>query len=488
MADILFVQNYYEQMLGIMSISALLKRHGFTTDVAIGTESQILDKVRETQPKVVGFYCTTGFHHRNIAIAAELKKEIGPEILTIFGGPHPTFVPSMIMAEGVDLICRGEGEYAVLELLQALKTGGDYTKINNLTVKKDGVCFENPIRQLCDVNALPHPDREIYRNIKYIYASRRQEVMLGRGCPFSCTFCSAHAYRELYKGKGTYVRLRSVATAIEELRHIKNRYRPSCFFFHDDTFTFKREYCDEFLAAYRKHIALPFACLIRADLAADDLVGLLKNAGCYLISFGIECGNQALRTTLLKKNISDEHILRCAALLHKYKIPFVTFNMVGLPGEGLSQVWETVELNRKVKPAWAWFSAYQTLPQTQLAQYALGQGYLPAVDVAANDASFHESSVILRNHPEARKIIRLKNCANIFVKFPFLKNSVGNIMLSLPADALYAAIDRLMYFVCYYSRLTYKNSLVETFYSALFLARHLREFSFKTKRKPAGQS
>src|SRR3989339_38846 len=124
MTDILFVQNYYEQMLGIMSISALLKRHGFTTDVAIGTESHILDKVSAIKPKVVGFYCTTGFHHRNITIAAGIKKEIGQEILTIFGGPHPTFVPGMIMAEGVDIICRGEGEYAVLELLQTLKAGG----------------------------------------------------------------------------------------------------------------------------------------------------------------------------------------------------------------------------------------------------------------------------------------------------------------------------------------------------------------------------
>ena len=483
MTDILFVQNYYEQMLGIMSISALLKPHGFTTDVAIGTESHILNQVVATKPKVVGFYCTTGFHHRSIAIAAKIKKEIGQEKLTVFGGPHPTFVPSMIMTEGVDIICRGEGEYAVLELLRALRAGGNYTQINNLTVKKDGICFENPIGPLCDVNALPHPDREIYRNIKYIYKSRRQEVMLGRGCPFSCSFCSAHAYRELYKGQGPYVRLRSISTAIDELKHIKNCYKPSCFFFHDDTFTFKREYCDEFLVAYKKHIDLPFACLIRADLAAENLVSLLKKTGCYLVSFGIECGNEALRTTLLKKNISDEHILRCAALLHKYKIPFVTFNMVGLPDESLSQVWETVNLNRRVNPAWAWFSAYQTLPQTQLARYAHQQGCLSAVDVDANDASFHESSMILRNHPEAKKIIRLKNCANIIIKFPFLTGFVRKIVLNVPADALYEAIGKLMYFICYYVKLTYKTGLFETYSSALFLARHLREFNFKTTRK-----
>lgn len=476
MADILFVQNYYEQMLGIMQISAVLKQNGFSTDVAIGTEQSIISKVLDCKPKVVGFYCTTGFHHKNISIAAAIKKICGNDILTLFGGPHPTLVPDMINANGVDIICRGEGEFAVLDLLMALKEGQEYTGIENLFVKKDGQVFQNPLRPLCDLNSLPHFDREIYRNIDYIYGASRQEVMLGRGCPFNCSFCSAEALSKLYGGNGSYARLRSVSTVMEELKAIKTRYNPGCFFFHDDTIIFNKNYCEEFFVAYKEQIDLPFSCLIRADLATEDSIRLLKMAGCYMVSFGVESGNQGFRTTVLGKIVSDEQILECAGLLHTYKIPFNTFNMVGMPGENLDQVWETIDMNVRIKPEWAWFSVYQTLPQTRLASYALEKGYLLSVDVAEKDASFHENGMILRNNPETKKIYRLKNCANIIVKFPIIKNPVKGLFLQLPLDPLLEAVDKLMYFFCYYSKLTYKNGFFKTLYSAGFLARHIKEF------------
>jgi radical SAM superfamily enzyme YgiQ (UPF0313 family) len=476
MPDILFVQNYYEQMLGIMQISSVLKQNGFTTDVSIGSEQQVLRDVIEKKPKVVGFYCTTGFHHKNVSLAAKLKQLPEHGVITIFGGPHPTFVPDLIQENGVDIICRGEGEYAVLELLQALRDGLDYTGIGNLTVKKDGFIIENPLRPLCDVDLLPYPDRELYKGIDHIYTAKRQEVMLGRGCPFSCNFCSADAYRELYRGFGSYVRLRSVRTAIEELKHVKSRYQPSCFFFHDDTFTCDAAYSKEFLGTYRKEIGLPFSCLVRADLISDEYIGLLKSAGCYLVAFGVESGDQQLRSTVLKKNISDDQIINCAQLLHKYEIPFATFNMVGLPGENLGQVWETVDLNVRIKPAWAWFSLYQTLPRTALAEYALNQGYVQTVDVASSDANFHEDSNLLRNHPEGRQISRLKCCANVVVKFPVFRGLIKYICLNSPLDTLFELIEKTMYFICYYRRLTYNMGFRDAVASAFFIFRHIKEF------------
>lgn len=476
MPDILFIQNYYEQMLGIMHISAVLKQHGYTAEVAIGSAEQLLAAVQQKKPRLVGFYCTTGFHHKNLALALKIKQLQIPGLLIIFGGPHPTFVPELIHEEGVDIICRGEGEYAVLELLQALKDNHDYTAIKNLTVKIRGQIFENPLRPPCNIDRLPFPDRELYSKIDHIYLSGRQEVMLGRGCPFSCNFCSAAAYRELYRGIGTHVRLRSVDVVLDELKSVQRRYRPSCFFFHDDTFTPDSAYGRAFLEKYRQQINLPFSCLVRADLVTDDYVAKLRAAGCYLVAFGVESGNQALRSTILKKNIADEQIINCAALLHKHGIPFATFNMVGVPGESLANVWETVDLNARIKPIWAWFSLYQTLPQTGLADYALERGYVKAVDVAPADASFHETSNLLRAHPEGRQIIRLKACANILVRFPLLKNLTSRFLLNNPVDSLLELVEKTMYFSCYYRKLTYKMSLYESMKSALFIFRRLKEF------------
>ncbi|MCX5679341.1 MAG: radical SAM protein [Candidatus Omnitrophica bacterium] len=474
MTDMLFVQNYYEQNIGIMYISALLKKHGFTTDVAIGSKKDIIRKTIKNPPRVIGFYCTTGFHHKNIAIAVEIKKLLGNRIRTILGGPHPTFIPEAIENEGIDIICRGEGEYAVLELIESLNAGRDYTGIKNLIVKKDGKIYKNELRPLCDMDALPHPDRELYRDIESIYRNKRQEVMIGRGCCFDCAFCSNHAFKELYKGKGVYTKCRTISNVIDELALIKNKFNPSCFFFHDDVFLAKKSYFSEFLKIYNEKIRLPYACLVRADQMTEDYAKLLKETGCYLVSFGIESGNSRLRNMLLNKNVSDDSIVKCASLFHKHRISFMTFNMVGFPGETLRETLDTVDINVRIRPNWAWFSIYQPLPSTKLAQFALDKGYISSIDVLARDATFHKSSIILKNHPEGKKILRLKNSANLMIKFPFLKGFINKIVINMPFDGLYNLIDNLLYFILYYSKLTYRQSGIEAIRSLYWISRNMK--------------
>jgi len=302
-------------------------------------------------------------------------------------------------------------------------------------------------------------------------------LLASRGCPFNCTFCSNHAFRGLYKEKGPYVRLRSIPKIMDELLDVKKRIKPTCFFLHDETFMLKKEYCSEFLRTYKEKINLPFGCLTRADIVTEDLIKLLKEAGCFFVTLGIESGNEKIRNQILKKNLSDNKILSCAKLLHKHKIPFSSFNMVGLPGESLKDAWQTVDINMQAKPMWAWFSLYQTLPETELAHYAVEQGYLEAANVSERDATFHEGSILLRNHPEGRKIVRIKNIANVMIKFPFLKAFVKKVVINLPADGLYALIDKALFFIFYYSRLTYKQGFFRTLHSAFSVARRLKEFS-----------
>lgn len=475
MLDILFVHNYYWQHLGIMYISAVLKQHGFTTDVAIGSEKALIEKVLKTRPKVIGFYCTTGFHHKNILTAREIKKLLGDKVITVLGGPHATFMPEIIEDKGIDIVCRGEGEYAILELMQSLLRNTDYSGIKNLVVKQNGIVHENDFRPLCDLDTLPLPDREIYRSIGPIYRLKRQEVMLGRGCYFSCSFCSDPAFRELYRGKGTYARHRSTPNMLRELEEIKSRYAPSCFSFRDDVFISENKVCSDFLEIYKKQINIPYTCLIRADQLTDRLAALLKTTGCYFVCFGVESGNALLRNKLMNKNVPETDIARCASLLHSHKIRFATFNMIGLPGESLSEAWETVDINAQIKPSWAWYSTYQPLPKTKLAEYAVEQGYINAADVTLQDATFHKDSVILRNHPEGKKMLRLKNCANLIVKMPFLKKFVGNVVLNSRLDDLYALIDNILYFKFYYLKYTYKIGFMEAVRSLYFILKNMKD-------------
>lgn len=83
--------------------------------------------------------------------------------------------------------------------------------------------------------------------------------------------------RELYRGKGVYVQLRSIPSVINELEAVKSLYRPSCFFFHDDVLSHENDYYSEFLNIYKEKIGLPYACFIRATI--NSIFFLLKAMG-----------------------------------------------------------------------------------------------------------------------------------------------------------------------------------------------------------------
>jgi hypothetical protein len=150
--------------------------------------------------------------------------------------------------------------------------------------------------------------------------------------------------------------------------------------------------------------------------------------------------------------------------------------MVGLPDETMDEVWETLNLNVQVKPAWAWVGSYQTLPGTELAHSAVDKGYLEGIDVAESDATFHDGSIILGNHPDGKKIMRLKNNANLLIKFPFLRGVFKHVIIYLPLDWCSQFINKTLYFVYYYSKMTYRLGFFGTFHSAFYMARRLKEF------------
>ncbi len=443
---ILFIQNYYWRNLGIMSISAVLKQHGFETDIAVGDPDTILKQVQEKRPRLVGFYATTGFHHRQLKLAREIKARFGDKITTVFGGPHPTFVTDILKDEGVDIICRGEGEYALLELMQAMEENRDYTTIKNLNVKLDGKIHKNPLRLLCDLDALPFPDREIYRSVPFIYSSRQHEVIHSKGCPYNCAFCTAPAFRNIYKDHGNYLRFRSIEKVIEELLRIKMRYAPRSFYFFDETFFLDDEYSSKFLEAYKAKINVPYICMMRADLVNEKVASILKDTGCSFLLFGIEHGNEALRNRLLEKKLSNDAIFSCATNLKKYRIPFATLNIVGFPGDNISHVWDAIQINTLVRPNWSRFFIYQVLPATKLADYSLKNGFVEAVDVASSDATMLASGAILRKSREYKRTLRLKYLANIFIKFPFLRRIASSVLLNIPADPFFRVLEKTIEF------------------------------------------
>ena len=404
-----------------MCLSALLKQHGHRVEVFIPRGDQwrgrILQELSAFAPDLVGFPCTTGTHNAALQLAETIKRTFPTK--TIFGGPHPTYFPDIINEPAVDIICRGEGEYPLLDLADKIDRDEDITGILSCWFKRDRTIIKNEQRPLIeDLDRLPFPDRELYIT-KYPSLRKSQKVfMASRGCPFNCTFCFNHQYKNLYQGKGTFVRYRSVENLIQEINEVRGREKEMrTVYMQDDTLILDKAWVKEFADSYAREIHLPLICLIRADLTDEPTIQKLREACCKNVFFGIETGSEHLRNTLLKKGITDEQILHTAQLLKKYGIKFRTYNMLGLPGETMEEAYQTMEINMKIKTDYPWCALFHPFPGTELGTYAQERHLLESP--ADNGLpSFFKTSRIKSAHKN--ELVNLQKLFFYGVKFPRL--------------------------------------------------------------------
>ena len=260
-----------------MYLSACLKRSGHEADCFIAAEEKDLIKaVGDYAPDIIGFTVISGMHRWCIETGRKLKAE---DNLIVFGGPHPTFFPEVIHEEGVDIICVGEGERAVVELADRFPDMEEISKTRNLHVRIKGSVVRNEVRELVgDLDDLPFPDREVFYKYRALRVNSRKTVITSRGCPYSCTFCFNSSYRRLYANKGKYVRSRSTDNVVDEILEIRQRYPMESVFFQDDTFILHRDWLLGFLKDYNRRVSLPFTCLVRADLVTEEIVKALAEA------------------------------------------------------------------------------------------------------------------------------------------------------------------------------------------------------------------
>ena len=212
--------------LGIAYLSACLKKAGHLTELMDytwgGAISDCLKKIEEFKPDIVGFSSNSGEFEFCCSLAAAIKGKW--EIPILFGGVHPTVVPEeVITEENIDIICVGEGEEALVELLNEMESGNDFYSIRNLWFKREGKIVKNGPRQLMEnLEDLPFPDRELFDYGRYIDASSGSiDIMSGRGCPYICSYCVNPVLQNIYSNERKTVRQRTVDNVLEEITQIK---------------------------------------------------------------------------------------------------------------------------------------------------------------------------------------------------------------------------------------------------------------------------
>lgn len=449
---ILFIyRNEFVEPLGIMTLSSFLKQHGrdcYFIDIKF--EKNFIKELEKISPDIIAYSVTTGKHKFYQKLNQELKKKF--KFFALFGGPHCTFFPEFIYKEGVDAICRGEGEFAFLELVDGLEKGNDITKIKNLWVKINSEVYKNEVRDLIeDLDALPFPDRELINKYNHYRKTWIRFALSGRGCPYRCTYCFNSSYNKIYQGKGRIIRKRSVGNVIKELKFIKDTYWPKRFHFMDDTFNLDYKWLLEFCDAYKKEINIPLLAIIRLNLVNEGIVRALKDAVCITAVSSIESGNEYMRNVILKRGISEKQIIDANRLLRKYGIRRVMQNIVGLPDETLDMAFETLALNIKCKPTYSLVSIFQPYPMTELSEYSKQRGYFSG-DVNLFDESLHNISVM--KIKDIEKMERLHHLFSLTVAFPILL-PLTKILIRLPLSRIYLFFWKLHRSYSYFFRLKF---------------------------------
>ncbi len=232
--------------------------------------------------------------------------------------------------------------------------------------------MKNMPRQLItnlDLLAFPDFDDFDIQKCLFIY-NNHLSIMASRGCPYSCSYCNNHALRRTLKG--TYVRFRSVENVIEEIDlRIKQYYDKGFryFYFFDDTFILNKDYVLKFCKQFKEkgfHKLLRWNVNIRANLVTDELMGALKDAGCYQVRMGVESGNEYIRNTIYNRGMTNQEIFHAVDIIKKNNLQFRLYFMVGAPQETVEMMQESFQMADTLNADEIFFGVLYPLPGTDI--------------------------------------------------------------------------------------------------------------------------
>jgi radical SAM superfamily enzyme YgiQ (UPF0313 family) len=464
---VVFLQKDSFVRLAIELLSAVLKNNGHDAEVFIESgERDFINAALANKPDLFAMYCSTGSESWVVRTSEEIKKNCSTPI--IVGGPHATFYPQLIENPNIDYICQGEGEQALLDLLNALANNPQGIKdIHNIWSKDvSGNIIKTNLRPLIEnLDTLPFSDFGIYTKYSYLipYFKDMYPIITNRGCPYNCSYCFNKSYKEIYKGKGRYLRRRSPQNVIEELVYMKNTHHITKVNIVDDSFLTHPSWIEKFAEMYKREINLPFIICLEASQVNEKMVHILKDMGCICAKMGVETASDVKRQKVLNKRITTIQIREAARILKKYGIYLYTFNILGLPGETIEEAIDTYKLNKEIRSDFIWCSLLQAYPGTAINTYVKEHGFLEDYGDAPSfdEWYFMSSRIKLENKKE---ITNLQKMMQVFIKLR-IPIFLIRIVIKLPMNPVFTFLFKLDF--AYYKMKVHKVGLIPTLRLAL---------------------
>ncbi len=338
--------------LGILYISAWLDKYGIDNEIFDTTFSQKRlqqSYLLKEKPEIIAIYVNLMTKVNVIELMQYIGQHL-PESKIILGGPDVRYNLADYLDAGAEVVVIGEGEETMRELVEAIQSNQGLQEVDGIAFMQSGSLVQTQERsRIRPVDDLPFPNRHKIDIQKYLdtwktyHGMQSMTVSTQRGCPYTCTWCSTAVYGQSY-------RRRSPAKVVEELKHLKETYHPDSVWFVDDVFTVSHKWLTGFAAEVQKQDAIiPFECISRADRLNEEVIDLLKAAGCFRIWIGAESGSQKI-IDLMDRRVDVNQVRDMIRLTRQKGMEAGTFIMLGYPGETEADIKETVKHLKESNP------------------------------------------------------------------------------------------------------------------------------------------
>jgi len=342
--------------------------------------------VRELKPDLAGFSLMTPHFPATVQMTRIVRENSRAQVL--WGGIHPTVCPEECIAHA-DMICRGEGEHALLDVARALRDGEPVRGIANLWIRRDGAVEKNPMRPLiADLDALPFPaykrpgfhfieDNELSRH-DHLVENPRVVVSSSRGCPNVCAYCVNSVLRPLFKGLGKYVRFRSPRSIVDEIHYVKSL-GSACtsVHFNDEVFAIEPDWVKDFCALYKAEVNVPFEVDYTTRHISPEIYSMLRDAGLSQVRIGIQAPSDRVRKMVFHRPGTNEDLARVANLLHDNKVDLCYDFILNNPYDTPESLRDGIELMLGLPlPRKSLFHSLVYFPNYPLTKKALADGHI----------------------------------------------------------------------------------------------------------------
>ena len=326
--------------LGLVSISAFLSSKGIENDIIDcyahpDSDELIIEYLQKYQPEFIGFSCTTSSFFDGERLA-RLAKSIVSDISVVFGGVHVSAMKEYVVEQylSIDFVVVGEGEETLAELMTVPKE--IHGEVQGIVYRHSGgkVVFTGQRNQMLELDMLPFPDYKKLSGYPDAYSlpifnyptTPNASCLSSRGCPYACSYCDRSVFRRTF-------RYNSETYLYNHLQFLKNEYGIRHINFYDDQFTFNRQRVVDFCKkAIENPLGMTFNCAARAEHLDAELLHLMKRAGCWMISLGIETGDEELLAAH-RQNPDLTMMREKIELIKQAGIRVKGLLMMGLPGE-----------------------------------------------------------------------------------------------------------------------------------------------------------